>query len=221
MSFYLRKDTKKNGIYLSMYDRYWNKDLKQARSTFVEAFGYVNDLIANGIEDPVAYYSQYVNEKNSQAKAAAAEETRPRAFGEIVEKNAGSFLITSLIDELEVKNVIDILASARQFQFSIYDMMKQLVCSRILCPCSKSKTVSGVFPQLYEYAPMSEDQVYDGLEFIGGFYNRYIELFNTQYEKYYRRNYDTVYFDCTNYYFEIDLPKDDRQRVYPNRRSCV
>lgn len=195
-----------------MYDRYWNKDLKQARSNFIEAFGYVDDLIAKGIEDPVSFYSKYVDEKNSEAKAEIAEETRPRAFATLVEKNAGNFLISSLIDELEVKEVIDILATARQFQFSIYDMIKQLIISRILYPCSKTKTVSDVFPLLYDYSPMSEDQVYSGLEFIGGFYTKYIELFNLQYEKYYKRNFSTVYFDCTNYYFEIDQPKEDKQK---------
>jgi transposase len=56
---------------------------------------------------------------------------------------------------------------------------------------------------------MSEDQVYDGCFFIGSFYQKYIELFNRQYSKYYERKYDNVYFDCTNYYFEIDLPYED------------
>ena len=41
---------------------------------------------------------------------------------------------------------------------------------------------------------------------------KYIELFNKQYEKFYKRNYNRAYFDCTNYYFEIDFPKDDKQK---------
>jgi hypothetical protein len=115
-----------------------------------------------------------------------------------MEKYAGHFLLHSLLDELGVKEVIDILASSRQFQFSIYEMISQLVYARIICPCSKSKTVSSVFPHLYDSVPLSEDQVYDGLEFIGASYKKYIELFNHCYEKFYPRDYSSVFFDCTN-----------------------
>ena len=91
-------------------------------------------------------------------------------------------------------------------------MICQLIFSRVIAPCSKSKTVSAVFPKLYEYSPISEDQIYDGLSFVGENYKKYIELFNHQYERFYKRSYDHLYFDCTNYYFEIDLPKDDKQK---------
>lgn len=212
MAYFLRKDKRKNGVYLQMYDTYWDKNVKQGRTRHVESFGFVDELIAGGIEDPVAYYTKYVEEKNTETKARFAEETRPRAFQYDVEKNVGCFLLASLIDELEVREVIDILAYVKNFQFSIYDMMVQLICGRVICPCSKSKTVSSVFPRLYNYVPMSEDQVYDGLEFIGESYKKYIELFNVQYGKYYKRNFDSVFFDCTNYYFEIDLPEGDRQK---------
>ena len=59
---------------------------------------------------------------------------------------------------------------------------------------------------------ISEDQVYDGLNFVGSSYKKYIELFNHCYEQYYQRNFRNVFFDCTNYYFEIDLPYEDKQK---------
>ena len=99
-----------------------------------------------------------------------------------------------------------------RFQFRIYDMIAQLIFSRIIYPCSKSKTVSSVFPHLYNSSPISEDQVYDGLSFIGGSYKKYIELFNHCYEQHYQRDFSNVFFDCTNYYFEIDLPYEDKQK---------
>ena len=79
-------------------------------------------------------------------------------------------------------------------------------------PCSKSKTASTVFPYLYHGVPISEDQIYDGCAFIGESYKKYIELFNHCYEEHYKRNFSSVFFDCTNYYFEIDLPKEDKQK---------
>lgn len=208
MSYFLRLDKKKNGIYLQMYDRFWDPSLKQARTKCIKSFGYLDDLVSDEISDPVAYYKEYVRKENEKIK----DENRPRAFKEVVEKNIGYFLLSSLIDELQVREDIDILASVKNYQFSVYDMITQLIYARVIFPCSKSKTVSSVFPKLYNCSSISEDQIYDGLSFVGENYKKYIELFNHQYEHFYKRSYEHLYFDCTNYYFEIDLPKDDKQK---------
>lgn len=212
MAYYLRQTKKAKGIYLQVYESSWKKELKQSRSRSIEAIGYVDDLISDEIPDPVSYYKEYVDRLNAERAALTADETRPRAFSSPMELYAGHFLLHSILDELGVKEIIDILASARNFQFSIYDMLTQLVYARVISPCSKSKTVSSVFPHLYDSVSISEDQVYDGLEFVGASYKKYIELFNHAYEKYYPRDYSRVFFDCTNYYFEIDLPAEDKQK---------
>ncbi len=212
MAYYLRKENKKKGTYLQMYESHWDKEKKQPRSKSVMAFGYVHELISDEIPDPVSYYTDFVAEKNKERAAAFAEDTRPRAFATPVEYNLGHFLLHTLLEELNVKEVIDILAAQMRFQFHIYDMVAQLIFSRIIYPCSKSKTVSSVFPHLYNSSPISEDQVYDGLSFIGGSYKKYIELFNHCYEQHYQRDFSNVFFDCTNYYFEIDLPYEDKQK---------
>ena len=50
------------------------------------------------------------------------------------------------------------------------------------------------------------------INFIGSNYKKYIEIFNHHVLDVFGRNYNHVFFDCTNYYFEIDLPKDDKQK---------
>ena len=212
MAYYLRKDKKKRGTYLQMYDRYWDKEKKQARSKNIQAFGYLEDLISDEMPDPLAYYEAYVHRKNEERAASIAEETRPRAFTFPVDYNLGHFLLHSLLEELGVREIIDILASQMRFQFSVYDMIAQLIFARVIYPCSKSKTVSAVFPHLYGSSPISEDQVYDGLAFVGETYKKYIELFNHCYERHYQRDFSKGFFDCTNYYFEIDLSREDKQK---------
>lgn len=212
MAYFLRQTKNKKGIYLQMYDSSWDKEKKQPRTKSVEAFGYVHDLISAGIDDPVAFFSDYVRKKNEERAASIAEDTRPRAFKSPVEKNIGYFLLQSLMDELKVRDTIDILASQKRFQFSLYDLISQLIYSRVISPCSKSRTVSSVFPLLFDSSSVSEDQVYDACAFIGESYTKYIELFNHQYEQLFKRDYRKVFFDCTNYYFEIDLPRDDKQK---------
>lgn len=212
MAYYLRQDKKKKGTYLQMYESYWDKEKKQPRSRNVESFGYVEELISDEIPDPVSHYKEYVKMKNQELAASVADETRPRAFATQIEKNIGFFLVASLLSELNMKETIDILASQKRFQFDLYDMITQLIYARILYPCSKAKTASTIFPRLYQGVSISEDQLYDGCAFIGESYKKYIELFNHCYEEHYKRDFSNVFFDCTNYYFEIDLPKDDKQK---------
>ena len=193
-------------------DSYWDKGKKESRTKSVMAFGYAEELVSDEIPDPIAYYKEYVKQKEAERAASVAEETRPRAFGSPMETYVGHFLLHSLLEELGVKETVDILASQMRFQFRVYDMMAQLIYARVLCPCSKSKTVSSVFPHLYGGAAISEDQVSDGCSFLGASYKKYIELFNHCYGRHYERNFGSVFFDCTNYYFEIDLPAGDRQK---------
>lgn len=212
MAYFLRQEKKKKGVYLQMYESYWDKEIKQPRSKYIESFGYVDQLVSEEIPDPIAYYKEYVKKKNEERSALLTEETRPRAFSAPLEKNIGYFLVHTLLEELNVRETIEILASQMRFQFNLYDMIAQLIYARILYPCSKSKTATAIFPYLYGSVSISEDQLYDGCAFIGGAYKKYIELFNHCYEKHYKRDFSTVFFDCTNYYFEIDLPKEDKQK---------
>ena len=212
MAYFLRKDKKEKGLYLQIYETFWVKELKQPRSKCIMSIGYLDDLKSDQMPDPIAHYQGVVDDMNSKLAASRHEETRPRAFQRVIEKNVGYYLLSVLIDELDVGPTIDILANTRQFQFSIKDMLNQLIFARVISPCSKAKSVSSVFPSLFRTAPMSEDQVYDGCFFIGESYRKYIELFNHQFAKHHKRCFDRVYFDCTNYYFEMDLPKGDCQK---------
>lgn len=212
MAYFLRQEKKKKGVYLQMYETYWDKEKKQPRSRNIKSFGYVESLVSENMPDPVAFYKDYVAQENKKHCEFLADETRPRAFTEVQELNAGHMMVQALLERLDVKETIDILASTKQFQFNLYDLISQLIYARILNPSSKSKTASCVFPHLYKGVNISEDQIYDGCEFIGTCYKKYIELFNHCYEDLYKRDFSKVFFDCTNYYFEIDLPYEDKQK---------
>lgn len=212
MAYFLRQEKKKKGIYLQMYETYWDKGKKQPRSKYVRAFGYVHELTSDSVPNPIEYYKEYVQQENDKRSAFFAEQTRPRAFTEIQEIYAGHMMFCALLDKLEVRETIEILSSSRQFQFNLYDLISQLIYARIINPSSKARTSACVFPHLYKGVSLSADQIYDGCEFIGSSYKKYIELFNHCYEGLYKRDFSKVFFDCTNYYFEIDLPYEDKQK---------
>ena len=97
MAYYLRQTKKQKGTYLQIYESRWNKELKQPRSTSIEAIGYVEELTSDEMPDPVAYYKKYVDKMNEERAALFADETRPRVFVSPMERYAGHLLLHSLL----------------------------------------------------------------------------------------------------------------------------
>ena len=91
-------------------------------------------------------------------------------------------------------------------------MMSALVYARLVHPCSKSRTYDEVIPKLFESYDFSLNQLYDGLEYIGCEYEKVIEIYNHQIQQKYGFDTAHTYFDCTNFYFEIDREDDFRKK---------
>jgi len=98
------------------------------------------------------------------------------------------------------------------FSYPISNLIEALTYSRIIEPCSKLRTFNEVIPYLYEDYNFSLDQIYDGINYIGSEYGKFIEVINYAIDKKIKRNTKHSYFDCTNYYFEIDFENDDKQK---------
>ena len=102
------------------------------------------------------------------------------------------------------------MQTATDFRFNVFELLSALVYSRVVQPCSKSKTFTDVIPKLFEKHDFSLDQLYSGLEYIGNEYEKIIEIYNCQIEQKYKFDSSLSYFDCTNFYFEIDREDDFR-----------
>ena len=66
MAYSLRKDKRKKGIYLQIYENFWVKELKQPRTRCVKTIGYVVDLVSDEMPDPVSYYEKVVDDMNAK-----------------------------------------------------------------------------------------------------------------------------------------------------------
>ncbi len=115
-------------------------------------------------------------------------------------------------DKLSVKKYIDLMQTATDFRFNVYDLISALIYARLVQPCSKSKTFDEVIPKLFESYDFSLNQLYDGLEYIGCEYEKIIEIYNHQIQQMYQFDTSHTYFDCTNFYFEIDKEDDFRKK---------
>ena len=219
MAYFLKKSKLKKGIYLQIYEIFYDPQRGYSAHKSYKALGYVDDLIKNGIENPVDYYKQEVFELNKKRNEQLKQEKNKQiSEDETPEKLIGYFPVKSLNDSLGVKKYIDLMQTVSGFQFSLFSLVSALVYARIVQPCSKRKTVGNVFPKLFEKNDLSLDQVYDGLEYIGCEYEKTIEIYNHQIRKLYGYNTSHTYFDCTNFFFEIDR-EDDLRRKGPSKEN--
>lgn len=163
------------------------------------------------MEDPIAVFGEEVQKLNQEYKKKKQAEKERKISEESPEKLLGYFPLKNLNDSLGCKKYIDLMQTATHFRFNIFDMMSDLIYARVVHPCSKLKTYWEVIPKLFGKHAFSLDQIYSGLEYIGSEYEKVIEIFNHQVALKYPFDTSHSYFDCTNFYFEID--KEDHFRL--------
>ena len=210
MAYFLKKTKNKKGTYLQIYESYYDPERKGGAHRSYKPIGYVHELQANGIEDPISVFGEEVQKLNQEYKMKKQSEKERQISEESPEKLLGYFPLKNLNDSLGCKKYFDLMQTATNFRFNIFDMVAALTYARVVCPCSKLKTYLEVIPKLFEKHDFSLDQIYSGLGYIGSEYEKIIEIFNHQVAMKYPFNTSHSYFDCTNFYFEIDKEDDFR-----------
>ena len=218
MAYFLKKSNLKKGLYLQIYESFYDANKKQTAHRSYKALGYVAELQTQGIDDPVAHFKAEVDELNKKRKESLATEKVRKIGNDSPERYLGYFLLKNLNERLGVKKYIDLMQTAVDFRFNVYSMMSALIYSRAVHPCSKSKTYDEVLPRLFEKYDYSLDQLYAGLEYMGLEYEKIIEIYNHQISQLYPFDTSHAYFDCTNFYFEIDR-EDDLRRKGPSKEN--
>lgn len=210
MAYFLKKTNNKKGTYLQIYESYYDPERKAGAHRSYKPIGYVHQLQTEGIDDPIAFYKDEVQKLNQELRKKKQDEKARKISEESPEKLLGYFPLKNLCDSLRCKNYIDLMQTATSFRFNVFDMMTALVYARVVHPCSKLKTYIEVIPKLFEKYDFSLDQLYSGLGYIGSEYEKIIEIFNHQVALKYPFDTSHSYFDCTNFYFEIDREDDFR-----------
>jgi transposase len=210
MSYFLKKTNNKKGTYLQIYESFYDPARKGGAHRSYKAIGYVHELQEKGIDDPISYFSEEVQKLNQEHQQKKQAERIRQISDESPEKLLGYFPLKNLNDSLGCKNYLDLMQTATDFRFNVFDMMAALIYARVVQPCSKSRTYDEVIPKLFEPYNFSLDQLYSGLEYIGSEYEKVIEIYNHQITQKYQFDTSHTYFDCTNFYFEIDREDDFR-----------
>ena len=214
MAYFLKKATLKGRTYLSIVESFYSHEKKGTAHKTLKSLGSVETLKPNGIDDPIAFYQNEVDKLNNERKTT----TVPKISDIPPIKHLGYFPLKSILEKLGVKKFIDLYKLVTNFDFDLYSILSSLIYARCVNPCSKLRTFHEVLPVLFEECDCSYDQILTAVEFFGDNYEKFVELFTNQVNQKYGINTSKTYFDCTNFYFEIDR-EDDFRRKGPSKEN--
>lgn len=120
-------------------------------------------------------------------------------------------LLERMMEELGLNTFFSSYKSFTKLQYDVYGFAKLLIFGRLLNPASKSATVK---QNSDYYEPVlsegfNPDNVYDTLTFIYENKDKIIRRMNTNLVRKAHRSTQVIYYDVTNFYFEIEDPDED------------
>ena len=162
-----------------------------------------------GNEEPLEWLKNYVAELNKKNKENSLPVLIRKNPNQLIEKNVqnsfnvGYLFLQDIYHKLKLNNICENISQQHQFKFDLNDILAKLVYSRIIFPASKLKTLelSKNFLEQpnfeYQHIERALPIICENTDFIQS------ELYKNSNE-YMERNNKILYYDCTNYYFEIE-----------------
>ncbi len=204
---YLRKINRPKGIYLAIQESYYDSVSKQSRTKTIESIGYLEDL-KKEYDDPLAYFTQKAAEmttekKNSKSVTISIDRTQKMAVNTDNVKNVGYGILKELYKQLELDKFWNWKTRSLSIDYSVDQIFRLLVFSRILKPASKRGTFDRKNFYFEEFGGFSIDDVYHALDVICANNEALQKWIYDHSEKICARDMSVSYFDCTNYYFDI------------------
>ena len=135
-------------------------------------------------------------------------EGSPDCFGH--PKLFSHLLLERILEELGLNTFFSAYKGFTKLEYDVYGFARLLIFGRLLNPASKCATVRQnddyYEPILKDFNP---DNVYDTLSFIADNKDKIIRRINTNLMKKAGRSPEIIYYDVTNFYFEIDDADED------------
>lgn len=219
---YLRQIKRPQGIYLAIQESYYDSSKKQSRTRTIESIGYLDNL-RKEYEDPIAFFSQKAAAMTSEKKKEKSKtividgsEKMDTNTDDIL--NVGYGILKHLYKELELDKFWNWKSRNLSVEFSVDQIFRLLVFSRILCPASKKGTFDNQNFYFEDFGDFSLDDIYHALDIISKNSEALQKWIFDHSEKLYDRDLSVSYFDCTNYYFDIGRSDMDS---FDEKGNCV
>lgn len=169
-----------------------------------------------GNEDPIIWLDNYVKSLNKKLKEDNLPIIIQKNPNKIIDKNiqvefnVGYLFLQNLYYKLGLNNICKDISERYQFKFDLNDILSKLIYSRILFPASKLKTMQ-LSKKFFEQPNFEYQHIERALPILCK-ENDFIqsELYKNS-QKYHPRNNRILYYDCTNFFFEIECEDEFRK----------
>ena len=208
------KSKSKNSTSLYAIESTYENGVRSTR--IVEKLGTVAEL-SKVHEDPIAWANKYIEELNLKEKELKRDVIVKYKQSKLIKKNSQTFFnggylfLQQLYHQLGLHKICKEISHNYKFTFNLDSILSRLIYGRILFPSSKLNTYydSG---NLLEQPNFEVQHVYRALEVIAK-ETDYIqsELYKNSLSIS-KRNDRILYYDCTNYFFEVE--QEDGLRQY-------
>lgn len=207
----LRATISKNIKYYSIIEDYYRNGKRTTKT--LETIGNENKVAILAAQENVdvnAWLKNYLNNYKVSHPSTKIEEIIIKKYSnKLIPRNTtnlynvGYLFLKDIYYSLKVDKIIKNVSKKYKFEFDLNEVLTNLVFSRIIYPSSKLKTYE-LSQNFIETPKYNLENIYRGLTYLN------IELDYIQKEIYNNSkaiiNRDTriMYFDCTNYYFDIN-----------------
>lgn len=179
-------------------------------SKVVEKLGTTKELEEklNG-QDPIEWAKKYIEELNKKEKEGKREIIVKYSPSKTIERdvqhlfNGGYLFIQQIYYALGLHKISEEISNKYKFTFDLNSILSRLIYGRILFPASKLAT-NQLSEKFIEQPNFELQHIYRGLEVIAkeaDFIQS--ELYKNSL-KVSKRNTGILYYDCTNFFFEIE-----------------
>lgn len=124
--------------------------------------------------------------------------------------NGGYLFLQDIYHKLGIDKISTAIANKHEFKYNLNSILSRLIFSRVLFPSSKLSTFEDSH-KFIEQPDFELHQIYRALSVIAQ-ESDYIQsrLFKNSMNLS-KRKTGVIYYDCTNFYFEIEQAEDDKQ----------
>lgn len=185
--------------------------VKGKRTTkIVEKLGTVAELnkTLNG-EDPIEWAKKYIEKLNQKEEETKSEVIAKFSQSKQIKKdnqvlfNGGYLFLQDIYHKLGLHKICDEISEKHKFSFDLNSILSRLIYTRILYPSSKLSSFKAS-SKFIEQPNFQLQHIYRALEVISK-ESDFIE--SSVYKnslKISKRNTKVLYYDCTNFFFEIE-----------------
>lgn len=216
-TMFLKKDKRPNGrIHLSIVEGYRDPLTGKPKQKNIQTLGYLDEL-EKEFDNPILHFTEVAKKMTEDEK----QNSLPLNFSfrpdEIIDtsatlrKNLGFVVLSHFYHKLGIDKFLINRQRNLNIEFSLNNIFQLLVYSRILNPCSKKKAFE-TKDDLFMDIDIGINDVYRSLDHFKRYRDDLLLHLHEMIRMHYGRDTKKVYYDVTNYYFEIKEPDDLRKK---------